>query len=419
MLKSYPFPEKRGMHVFYTLLMLALLLLSRDTLLSRNLLGFGKSQVLTVGIIGLILLIFLAANRKHLKEILKDLRLPAAGAAAVCILLPMILKRDWQFTYVSIVIYIFICIFLSYFLTIRQASRYYLLILTALGAYSVLCTYGLRLLPDRGLLNVPVFTNSQGVEFYNFGLAQVSLEFVKTRNFGIFREPGVYQFFLLLGLYLNNYRADWEKNWQIWVINGILAFTMLTTFATGGIIEMGLLAVFLFVDKKWYRSKTARILTAALLAVLGCAVAWILITKNSLYMDLVFMVIKFAHPEYAGSHFEPIAVDLQIILNHPILGDTVYNVLHALPSNATSTMVMYAFLGLIGGSFHVICWAALSWDRDRGILGNLFLLLILFMSFNTQNFSTNLIFWLFPVLALCERGLPLLEKKKKNGRKGE
>lgn len=417
MLRSYPFPGKRGMPAFYTLFLLALLMLSRDTLFSRNLLGFGKSQLLTVGIIALLALIFLFFHRKQLKAVLKDLRLPTAAAAAILILLPMVFKRDWQFTYVSIVIYIFICVFLSYFLTLQQVSRYYLVIMTVLGAYSVLCTYGLRILPDRGILNVPVFANSQGVEFYNFGLAQVSLEFVKIRNFGIFREPGVYQFFLLIGLYLNNYRANWEKNWQVWVINGILAFTMLTTFATGGIIEMGLLAIFLFVDKKWYRSRTAKILAALLAALLGCAVAWILITKNSLYQDLVFMVIKFAHPEYAGSHFEPLGVDLQIFLKHPILGDTVYNVLHALPSNATSTMVMYAFLGFLGGSFHVLCWAALSWDRDKGIIRNLFLMLILFMSFNTQNLSTNLFFWLFPILALCERGLPLLAKK--NRTKGE
>ena len=41
----------------------------------------------------------------------------------------------------------------------------------------------------------------------------------------------------------------------------------------------------------------------------------------------------------------------------------------------------------------------------------LVLLLILFMSFNTQNLTANVFFWLFPMMALVERGLPLLNKE--------
>ena len=37
--------------------------------------------------------------------------------------------------------------------------------------------------------------------------------------------------------------------------------------------------------------------------------------------------------------------------------------------------------------------------------------LILFMSFNTQNLVANVYFWLFPMMALVERGLPGLKKE--------
>ena len=37
------------------------------------------------------------------------------------------------------------------------------------------------------------------------------------------------------------------------------------------------------------------------------------------------------------------------------------------------------------------------------------LLLILFMSFNTQNLVANVFFWLFPMMALVERGLSNLK----------
>ena len=38
-----------------------------------------------------------------------------------------------------------------------------------------------------------------------------------------------------------------------------------------------------------------------------------------------------------------------------------------------------------------------------------------FMSFNTQNLTWDLFFWLFPMVALCQRGLPLIFKSNKKG----
>ena len=50
--------------------------------------------------------------------------------------------------------------------------------------------------------------------------------------------------------------------------------------------------------------------------------------------------------------------------------------------------------------------------KKRAILKSLLILLpILFLSFNTQNLVANVFFWLFPMMALVERGLPLLKKE--------
>ena len=410
-MKLYPFPEKKGFQWLLGLYLTALLMLSRDTLLSLNLIGFVRSQVISAGLVAILAFLFLLCYRKQMGQILKDPRMLLAAFSAAVMLVPMICKRDWQLMYLSILFYMLTGIFFSYFWELKQASRYYVGILSVLGAYSVLCTYLLRILPDRGILNVPVFSNPLNVEFYNFGLAQVSLQYVKNRNFGIFREPGVYQFFLLLGLYLNNYRADWEKNWQLWTMNIVLAVTMLSTFATGGVIEMGLLAIFLFFDKKWYRQKKARLAAYGLILLGIAGAAWIILTKNGLYVDFMGMITKFSSEESGATRFHAIGIDADLFFHHPLLGNTVPNVLHVVESNSTSTMVLYAFLGVFGGSLHVLSWAALTWDAKRGISSNLLLLIILLMAFNTQNLSWNLIFWLFPMMALAQRGLPLLYRK--------
>ena len=39
----------------------------------------------------------------------------------------------------------------------------------------------------------------------------------------------------------------------------------------------------------------------------------------------------------------------------------------------------------------------------------LILLLILFVPFNTQNVIHDMFFWLFPVMALVEKGIPFLQ----------
>ena len=107
-----------------------------------------------------------------------------------------------------------------------------------------------------------------------------------------------------------------------------------------------------------------------------------------------------------------IVTNLQFLIRNPLVGDTIANVLHGTNHNTSSTLLLYAILGIVGGTLNVAGWIALVWNRNRKVLGNLVLLLILFLSFNTQNLVANVFFWMFPMMALVERGLPLLKKEK-------
>ena len=102
----------------------------------------------------------------------------------------------------------------------------------------------------------------------------------------------MYQYFLMLGLFLNSCYIPWKREWVMWVINGILAAAMLTTLATGGMIELALFALFLFWEKKLYR-KPLTWVVIALLAALG---AWKLgeavREHNTLYWELYAMFVS-------------------------------------------------------------------------------------------------------------------------------
>lgn len=245
----YPFPDSRGTKIAFAAFFTAMLFLARDSMFTTAVIGFEKAQFLMLGVICLLGVAFLIVNRRNLLQILKDRRMIVAGIAAAVLLLPMLVKRDWQLMYFSVLLCLLTAVFLSYFLTLRDAAKYYVVIMSVLGAYSVLAAYILRIGVDSGAYAVPVFRNSMGFEFHNFFLSIVPDTYVKNRNFGIFREPGVYQFFLITALYLNNYEVEWKKTWQLWLVNGILAATMVSTFATGGVAEMGLLAIVLFLTK--------------------------------------------------------------------------------------------------------------------------------------------------------------------------
>jgi hypothetical protein len=91
----------------------------------------------------------------------------------------------------------------------------------------------------------------------------------------------------------------------------------------------------------------------------------------------------------------------------------VDSVLHAIVDYSASTLILYNIFGFLGGSLNVLGWVALVWKREQKVWVSFAVIVILFMSFNTQMLAWNIFFWLFPMLALTERAVPLLKRIKK------
>lgn len=413
-MKRYQLDKKRENTTFLAGILTLLLFFCRDTMISSAIVGFYKSQFLTLGLIALTGLWFLMANFRQWKDILKDPRLLLLAAAALVCLMPMLLKRDWQLMYFSVLACVLFGIFLTFLADWKVLTKWYVMTMALLAGYSMLAAYVLRQGVDSGVYQVPIFTNGAGFLFHNFLFSVVPDTYVKNRNFGIFREPGVYQFFLLLALYLNNDAAQWEKSWQQWTLNAILAVTMVTTFATGGVIEMGLLAVLLFFDKQWYREKKLRIAAAVLVLGAGALATYCVVTKNGLYWSVYDMLIgKFKGDSESGSdRILSITVNLQTFLGSPLVGRKLSEVLYSVQNNTSSTMILLAGFGILGGGLHVLSWVALVWRKERHILVNLCYFGILMMSFNTQNLIADVFLWLFPMMALTDGVVSRLPKKK-------
>lgn len=415
-MKTYSMMETRAGKAAFGIFLFAMLVLARDTLVTSMVLGFNKSQFLMLGLICLFGLAFLTVNRHHLKDILLDKRMILLGLSAVILLLPMLMKRDWQMMYFSILICLFFAVFLTFFTRYQEVARYYVVSLTLLCLHSLVTMYLLKGMALQGKIAPPVLQNSAGQEFFNFGLSFVVPNAAWQRNFGIFREPGVYQFFLILGLYLNNYAADWKRLWQLWLVNLVLGVTMLSTFAIGGFVEMGLFAVFLYFDKKWYRGKWGKILGIGSAAAVIAAAAFVVSQINphvysaTVYYEIYDMFLRLTtKSDSLVDRLAAIWVNVQHFLDKPLFGDAIASVLHGTEHNTSSTLILYAIFGIAGGTLNAVAWVALLWKRERNVFGNLVLLLILFMSFNTQNLVADVFFWLFPYMALTQWVLPKLK----------
>ena len=176
--------------------------------------------------------------------------------------------------------------------------------------------------------------------------------------------------------------------------------------------------VFVYFDKKWYREKWGKIagvsFATAMIAAIGYVVYRVIWTpfENTILYEFYDMFIRlFTKSDSSTDRWDAIVTNLRLIGESPLVGNPVARVLHGTEHNTSSTLLLFAMLGLVGGALNVAAWIALLWKRERKIIGNLILMVTMFMSFNTQNLVANVFFWMFPMMALVERGLPLLKKE--------
>lgn len=417
-MKMYRFPETKAWKAAFCSYLFAMLLFSRDTMIADHFLGIANAQFLNLGLLLSGGIVFLLVNRNGLKNICMDARVTMIAVSGVILLTPMLIKQDWQLMYFSVAMCVVFSVFLSNFVLIEETAKVYIWIMMGLSLYSLIANYILKPLALDGVLQIPVFVNRAGIEHYNFGLCFEREWSWYNRNYGLFREPGVYQYFLLLALLLNNYCVQWRSTKSLWIINAVFFVTMLSTYATGGVIELVLFFAVLLLDKEYYKYRPIRRMTIIAVIAMAGVIIISIITENNVYFllkDMVKKLFNFSVSSSGGVRYHAILLDAKFFFNKPLFGEKLTTVINAISHNTTSTMLMFAVFGVFGGLFHVAGWVALVWDKRRKNWVNLALLLIMFMSFNTQNLIADVFFWLFPMMALVEKGLPLLklgERKK-------
>ncbi len=164
------------------------------------------------------------------------------------IVFSMILNNDFQFNHVWAILAIIGALLFSYYATLTQFAKSLSKCVSILSIISLLIMV-LSLSIPAVLRFVPKTINLSNYSYYNFILGVVPVDYSTDiyRNYGIFREPGVFQFYICLAaLFEICYQQSINKKRII-----IFAITLLTTFSTTGYISAILiLALMLFEDHK-------------------------------------------------------------------------------------------------------------------------------------------------------------------------
>jgi len=414
----YRFPEKKSVKIGFFLYLLVLQMLARSTMYTSTFVGAMPAQIAVIGLVCLAGVIFLLYNRKNLKGILLDKRIIAFAAAALLILGPMLIKQDWQLMYFTILLCWLFAIFLTYFTSVEELGRLYVLMMAMFSVVSLVGLFVLKPLVHAGVIPGNNFDSPGGWHMFNFGLTFVcdkNIEMHDTmRAFGIFREPGLFQIFLFIAIHLNNDCVQWKKQWHMWVLDAILFVSMLTSFATGGVLALGLYIVFLFFDKGLYRDKRLQLL-AVIAVVAGIGLIALALAQGGTWAyELIGMVEKIFNKTYSyTARVDAIVSDARYFFANPLFGADMAEVMYSVPNNTATSPIIFAVFGVVTGCVHVLSWVAFAWKKERHWLLNVILLVILFVPFNTQSVIADLFFWLFPIMALTERGLPMFDNLKK------
>lgn len=263
---------------FFEMLFLFLaLFVNEDVLVFGTIqnIGLQRFRLVVQTLLPICMLLYVAVKRIPVKKSKVETWL----LFSLMILATMLGNRDFRNGYVVLILTYLECMLLTSIFSFEEIYEFFS------GAMYVLCSasligFGLQLFAPNVLKLFPEIQNVAGTRFYFLGVTNVA---VKTdnfiRNWGPYREPGVFQVFIIIALIYTLFKKE-NCDFRTVVVYVI---ALLTTFSTTGYIAFAFVIFALVVMKKQNLSKQRRKLIHTLLSF--CMLAFVYM---ALFTDLLF-----------------------------------------------------------------------------------------------------------------------------------
>lgn len=385
--------EMLSLHI----LIFSIIYFGRDTLITTTLLGFLNSQIILTLILLFYLFFFVKNNFGNLKLIIQDVRIKACLIICMYIMISMVINNAYTLMYISIIYAIVISLFLSLIVDYKKFMLILSNCILILGLYSLICVYIIKPLCVYGLINLPVFENSSNLQFYNMVFSFPVSTNTYIRNFSIFREPGVFQFFITISLISELFILN-RKRFYIYAL--LHTLFMISTFSTSGMVQMVIIYLAYFIKKiiNMMRNRNM-IVVLFLIFALVFILYHVIVSNPNIYWTVRPMIEKLIYLNINDPRIEAIVGNIKMIVNSPIFGDDINKVLGSVSHNTSSTLLLTATFGIQFGLLHTFSWflsvceVKLNESKQKRVIIYILLGIALFCSFNTQNLTTNAIFW--------------------------
>lgn len=374
-----------------------IVILSRDSLFSILRIGFHNSFFLNLLMFLGILIILIS------KEGL-SMFLIQAKHRKIYFLLPLMiiflsaLKFDFQLYHISIISYILSTFLMSFIFSFRDFYSKLSNVMVFLSIYSLITVYILRpvlFISNNISQSINIVYNSLGLPFFDLGLSYVVAFPHFLRNFGIFREPGIFQFFLMIPFIFELFISE-SKFRKLKLL--ILFITVISTFSTAGILmAFFFLAVKLLqtiIERKLSRKHVFLLIFSVSISI----IVFTLIYANSIeFRHQIFEVFSklIVANESSAARLDSITVNFRYFLINPIIGNRFSQIVYSVSNNTSTTMSIFAIYGFLIGFFHLyLHFKFTSWITNIMIV-RLLVFIGVVLLINNQFLLGNSIYWIF------------------------
>ena len=391
------FRVKRYDEALKYLIVFLTVVLSRDTLLTSVRFGFVSTFIFNIGLV--LVVFFLSVLKIGINEFIYQSRFRIKFAVIpILIVFVSLLKFDFQLYHLSIIFYILTAFIFSYIFTFESFFKKLSNVMIFLGLYSFFTVYFLRPLIFANNSVAPGFNvvfNSANLPFIDFVFSYVVALPFYLRNFGIFREPGVFQFYLLIPfifeLFLRKVRIQYLKLF-------VLILSTISTFSIPGIAVLSFLLFIKFLQvfhENELQKKDILNITIGLILILS-AFAFAYFQSSFLRDQIYEMYLKLTTLNPSSiARIESIVETFSYFLRNPILGHNFSTIVFLVKDNTTTSLSLFAIYGVTVGIVSLL----FHFEFTKKISSRIYLRCLsffgIFLLINTQFLLGNSLYWIF------------------------
>lgn len=306
---------------WYLILILLIVFVSDDTLLfgtnANPVFEYVKYACYLISTIGLLV------NVSITKSSTKSTRI--AISMCLLILFSSFINNDVRMGLLYKMVIILFAAMFSKHISLKLFAYKYCKVISFLAFVSIIGTVLAMIVPSFYSF-APKITNTAGNVFNNLYVYVVSLDFGSIRNYGIYREPGVYQMYLVLALFFELFIVESYSIKRI----ACYIVALLLTFSTTGFISLFLILILFQIsgEKNRISVKQKRIF--------GCFV-FVVSLYLVFYTDMlssegvVFGKLSNEDDHSSIARMSSITSNIEIWLNNPLFGAGLQSVADQFP----------------------------------------------------------------------------------------